>query len=317
MKHPNKSEFSARQVMMSLSAVAYIPFHSINMLQENLNGPEALERNYTAIWWEKDDSTVVFLVKNKFTDEYALIFRGPVYKPGLSFLLNLYEDLCLRHQESLPYSRLGKARMAAGPLTAIENLSHATYSGRTLHQVLNNVPLRTRVYMAGHGLGGSLASIYAAKIACSNSVDLDIIPYTFGAPAIGNDSFADLFNPGSVNCLFAQSSHCINSQDIMPFACSNLQGMITVDYGKARPSAEFNLCIEFVERLLILSKVFYVQPPPELQLKGDSGENDTFFQEAIHQHQPNTYLQLLGLDPINDADFYHNQRREFILTDSL
>ena len=317
MKHPNKSKFSTRQVMMSLSAVAYIPFHSINMLQENLNGPEALEQNYTAIWWEKDDSTVVFLVKNKFTDEYALIFRGPVFKPGLSFLLNLYQDLCLDHQDSLPYSRLGKARMAAGPAATIEGLSHATYSGRSLHQVLNNLPLRTRVYIAGHSLGGSLASIYAAKIACSNSVDLDIIPYTFGAPAIGNDSFADLFNPGSVNCLFSQPSRCINSQDIMPFAWSNLQGMLTVDYGKATPSAEFNLCIEFVERLLILSKVFYVQPPPELQLKGDSGGNDIFFQEAMFQHQPNTYLQSLGLDPINDADFYHNERRQFILADSL
>jgi hypothetical protein len=317
MKHSDKSTFSLRQVMMSLSAVAYIPFHSINMLQDNLHDADALERDYAAIWWAKDDFTVVFLVKNKFTNEYALIFRGPVFRPGLSFLVNLYEELGLGRQDLLACSRLGDARMASGVVTAIERLHHATYSGRPLHQVLNNLPLRTRVYMAGHSLGGSLAAVYAAKTACSNSVDLDIVAFTFGSPAIGNESFAKLFDPGNANRLFMESSHCVNSLDILPYAWNDLQGMLTVDYGKVRPSAEFNLCVEWAEKLLGLSKVMYVQPPPEIQLNGGAGGNDTFFTEAMHQHQPNTYLQLLGLDPIAHTDFCPDERSEFILADSL
>ena len=50
MKLPDKSKFSLQQVMMSLSAVAYMPFHSINMLQDNLNAIDSLEQAYTAVF---------------------------------------------------------------------------------------------------------------------------------------------------------------------------------------------------------------------------------------------------------------------------
>jgi hypothetical protein len=182
--------------------------------------------------------------------------------------------------------------------------------------VLNSLPVRTKVYIAGHSLGGSLATAYAAKTACSNSAELDIIPYTFGAPAIGNDSFADLFDPNNVNFLFTQSSRCANTRDIMTYAWNNLPGITTVDYGNIKCSVDFSLCIEYLERLLILSRVFYSQPPPELQLKADDRGTDSFFRKALHQHQPNTYLKLLGLDPIDAAEFYHTESREFMLSDT-
>jgi hypothetical protein len=231
MNHPEKSKFTLQQVMMSLSAVAYKPFHSINMLQDNLNTADALEQAYTAIWWEKTSTAVTYVVKNKVTNDYTVVFRGEVFKPALPFLIQLYEDLKMGHQESLPYSRLGNARVAVGIMDSIQDISTSTYGGRTLQQVLNNLPPRTQVYMTGHSLGGSLATAYAAKIACSNSAELEVIPFTFGAPSIGNDSFAGLFDQNSVNALFSQSSRCINTRDILPFAWNNLQGITTIDYG--------------------------------------------------------------------------------------
>ena len=33
--------------------------------------------------------------------------------------------------------------------------------------------------------------------------------------------------------------------------------------------------------------------------------------------EPNTYLSLLGLEPIDNAIFYRNERREYLLADSL
>jgi hypothetical protein len=316
MDQSHKSKFTMQQVMASLSAVAYMPFHSINTLQENLNDAGSLEAAYTAVWWGKNGSLVVYVVKNKYTNDYAVIFKGKAFRPALAFLIKLYEDLDLGHQEPLPYSRLGGAKVALGILDIIQEIGTSSYGGRTLQQVLNHLPVRTKVYMAGHSLGGSLATVYAAKIACSNAAELDIIPYTFGAPAVGNDLFANLFDPTHVNFLFTRSSRCINTRDIMPFAFNDLRGITTVDYGKTTCSVDFKVCLECLERLLILSRVFYTQPPPELELKGDDGWTDSFFRKALHQHQPNTYLNILGLDPIDKAEFYHAETSEFILTDS-
>ncbi len=162
----------------------------------------------------------------------------------------------------------------------------------------------------------TLATVYAAKIACSNSADLDIIPFTFGAPTAGNDSFADLFDLHHANFLFSHSSRCINSRDIMPFAWNNLQGITTVDYGNIHCPPDFKLGIEYVDRLLIISKVFYSQPPLELELKGEDRGMEGFFQKALYQHQPNTYMTLLGLEPIEKVEFYHIESSEFTLSDT-
>jgi hypothetical protein len=316
MKNYEKSKFSLQQVMASLSAAAYMPFQSMIKLQDNLTAIDALEQAYTAVWWDRTSTAAVFVAKNKFTNDYAVVFKGEVFRPTLSFLVQLYEDLNVGHQQSFPYTRLGAAKVAAGILNTLQDIGNSIYGGRTLQQVLNNLPRRTKVYVAGHSLGGSLATAYAAKTICSNSAELDIIPYTFGAPSIGNDSFADLFDPDNINFLFSQSSRCINSRDILPNAWSNLAGITTVDYGSVKCSVEFNLCIEYLERLLILSRVFYSQPPVELQLKGDDRGMDNFFRKAAHQHEPNTYLKLLGLDPIESAEFYHSKTEEFILSDT-
>ena len=317
MKHPRRSNFSLNQVMMTLSAIAYPPFSSFSMLQDNLNSAEALEQVYSATWWGKDNTTIAYVVKNKLTREYVIVFRGPVFRPGLSFLLDLYEDLILNRQEYLSPGQSGEAKVAAGILESLQNISNSTYSGRTLKQILDNLPVRTKVYVTGHSLGGSLAAAYAAKVACSNSRELDIIPYTFGAPAMGSHSFAGLFDTGNENSLFAETSRCVNVRDIMPCLWNDLPAMTTVDYGEVKCSIDFGLCIECVERLLIVSRVFYAQPPAQLELKGDTGHDDGFFQEALSQHQPNTYLSLLGLGPIDNARFYRNEQREFLLADLL
>ena len=172
------------------------------------------------------------------------------------------------------------------------------------------------MYITGHSLGGSLAAAYAAKFFCSSSTELEIIPYTFGAPSVGNDSFADLFDPANVNFLFSQSVRCINVRDIMPFAWNNLSGITTVDYGKVKCPVDLTLGIEYLERLLILSRVFYSQPPAQLQLKGDDRGTESFYRKALYQHEPNTYLKSLGLDPIETAEFYHSRKSEFMLSDT-
>jgi Lipase (class 3) len=317
MKYSKTERFSRDQVLMTLSAIAYIPCHSIIALQDSLNSAEALEQAYSAIWWGKEGLIMVYLIKNKFTEDYSVILKGPVFSLGLPFLLNLYENFNVGQQVSLPYSRLGSAKVTSGILETIQEIGELTYSGRTLQQVLKFLPRKTKVYITGHSLGGSLAAAYAAKMACSNSGELDIIPYTFGAPAMGNDSFANLFDTSNANSLFTRTSRCVNVRDIVPYLWNDLQGMMMGDYTNSKCATDFSLCIECMERLLIVSKVFYVQPPLQVALKGDSWYDDSFFEEALFQHQPNTYLTLLGLDPIDHVGFAYNERNESYFQSSL
>lgn len=310
-------KYSPDQVMMTLSAIAYTSFDSIATLQDKLNAAEALEQAYEAIWWVRDDPNLLYIVKNRLSEDYAIAIRGPVFRLGLSLLFDLYENLDIAHQVSFPYSKLGNAKIAAGILDAIQSINNLTYNGRTLHQVINNFPKGSKVYITGHSLGGALATVYAAKLVCSNLVDLDIIPYTFAAPSAGNKPFADLFNPNSGNCLFSQSSGCVSSLDIIPYAWHDLQGIPAVDYGNIKCPIEFTLCVDCLARLLILARVVYSQPPLKRQLTGQIDPYDSFFEEATHQHQHNTYLSLLHLDPINSAGYSFKQQTEKVLTESL
>lgn len=308
---------SVEQLLMTLSAVGYMPAHSLSTLQVNLNKVEFLEQAYTAVWWGGNNTIFAFLVRNNFTEDYTLVIRGPMFKFGLSMLFNLYEDLDVARQVSLPYSRLGEAKIAAGVLEMAQGINDLIYAGRTLLQVITKLPIHTKLYATGHSLGGALAAVYAAKASCNNLNELEIIPYTFGAPAVGNKAFADLFNAVHVNCLFTQSLRCENTDDVIPHIWSNLPNIATIDYENVRLPAELSLCIECIERMLILSKVFYVQPRAQLQLKTENDRFETFFREAMYQHQPNTYLTLLGLDPINSAEFSYHQRREVTIAESL
>ncbi len=317
MSQSRHVKYSPDQVMMTLAAIAYTSFDSINTLQECLSSAEALEQEQQAIWWAKNESQVVYVAKNVVTEEYAVAIRDRVFHFDFSLLFGLYEYLDVTQQVLLPYSQLGQARIAAGLSDTIFLFSNLLYNGRTLHQVLNDLPPRTKVYITGHSLGGTLASVYAAKLACSNFPDLDIIPYTFGAPAAGNKSFADLFNPGSSQCLFPQASRCVNHLDTIPLVWQGLQDIPAMDYGPIKCPIDFTLGLDCLARLLILARVHYAQGPAQLQLTGRVEPNTSFFGEAMYQHQHNTYMNLLHLKPIRSNSYTYKQEKQGALTESL
>jgi len=319
MRQPITDKYSSDQVMMTLSAIAYTSFDSIAVLQKNLDEAEALRGAYEAIWWARDNVNSLYIVKDRLNEDYAIAIRGPLFRFGLSFLLDLYETLDIDQQAYLPYSQLqpGNAKIAAGLLEAIQSISDFSYNGRNITQIVNNIPKGSKVYITGHSLGGMLATAFAVKMACSNPKELDIIPYTFGTPAAGNKSFGDLFNRHSSQCLFSHSSRCVNSRDIIPYAWHDLQGIPAIDYGNIKFPIDFTLCLDCIARLLILSRVAYVQPSLKLQLPGKIEPGAGFFQEAMLQHHHNTYLELLGLNPIRSASYSYKPQKERAFTESL
>jgi len=317
MNHSLKRGYSNAQQMMTLCAIAYSPLTSISTLQQKLDDAEALDNNYTALWLAANDKTALFLARNKLNNSCTLAVSGEVFEFGLPMLFHLYERFDLANQVSMPYSRLGNAKIAAGVLDAVQGIIELTYNGLPINMVLNDLPRGTRVYLTGHSLGGAFAGALATRLACCNLANLDIVPCTFGAPAMGNDAFADLFDKTKSNYLFTQSSSCFNTLDTFSLVWNRITGIYTVNFGNIRCPVEFTLCLECVDRLLILAKVFYVQPPPKHLLKGKLCPDFPFFRQAMHQHSQNTYLSLLGLGPIEGEEFSYAHTDTFVVADYL
>ena len=303
-------KYSQAQVMMTLSAIAYIPFDSIPSLQDNLNSAEALENKYEVIWCAGDEAGLVYAVRNIVTRDYTIVIRGAVFQFGLAFLFDWYEDLDMGRLSSLPHSELAVAKVASGILDNVREVNDLTCDGKTLKQLVNNFPTGSKVYITGHSLGGTIASVYAAELACSNIPGLNIIPYIFGAPTAGNPAFAELFQPASNYCLFPESFWYVNSLDTIPYAWHDLQGIPGVDYGKIKCPIDLVLCLDNLTRLLILAGVTYAQPAFVQQLPGQLRQSDNFFGEAMYQHQHNTYLHLMGLNPVLSTAFSYRREQE-------
>jgi hypothetical protein len=318
MKNIVTGKYSPEQVMMTLSAIAYSSFDSVAALQFNLDEAQALEKKYKAIWWIRYETSLAYVVRNMDAkDEYALVIRGPLFQFGVAFLFHLYEGLDMASQIALPYSDNGEARIAAGIQDYIDGIDRMSCNGATLRHLVNTFPGGSKVYITGHSLGGTLASAYAVKLAYTNLVNLDIIPYTFAAPAAGNLEFADMFDLHSNDYLFSHSSRCVNDLDIIPYACHDLRGMATINYGGLKCPVDFSLCVDCLTRLLILSRAVYAQPALKLRLLGKFEPIVSFFGEAMYQHQHNTYLGLLGLNPINSAGYYYKSSKQEVFSNPL
>jgi triacylglycerol lipase len=69
----------------------------------------------------------------------------------------------------------------------------------------------SRLYVAGHSLGGALATLAVTDIAASTRLRLKAI-YTFASPRVGDDDFVQSFN----SVFGGASFRIVNSSDIVP-----------------------------------------------------------------------------------------------------
>lgn len=236
------------------------------------------------------------------SNQVAVCLRGTV----VSSLIDVMEDLEVGTM--LPF---GNGNVGQGAMKAFTEVTAAQASdGTTLLQAVNAALKAgaTTVYVAGHSLGGALATTVGVWLSLQKlSATLQLV--TFAGPTAGDQGFA-----AQVNGLSPAPLLFLNQYDAIPQAwasLSNIDGFYPYDLlnRKKHPGPQATLEIKALVSVMekLPGKNVYVQPTQQAALNPDYSvwnPNDVgdrfnttipiFAGQVLFQHLGNTYLQLLG-----------------------
>lgn len=238
------------------------------------------------------------------SNQVAVCLRGTV----VSSLIDVMEDLEVG--TALPF---GNGNISQGAMKAFTEVTAAQASdGTTLLQAVNAALSAgaTTVYVAGHSLGGALATTVGVWLSLQKlSATLQLV--TFAGPTAGDQGFA-----AQVNGLSPAPLLFLNQYDAIPQAwasLSNIDGFYPYTFNpfskdkKPGPTGtiEVKALVSVAQKLP--GSNTYVQPTQQAALNPDytvwnpqyvggptKATTADFAQQVLFQHGGNTYLQLLG-----------------------
>jgi hypothetical protein len=199
---------------------------ALGALGSSANGP------WTLTWGPADNDGVLAYVARGADGTYALAFRGSLTDDDSEgFFENWLDDGSSLSLVPWLYPQSVGANIATGNNAALAlaiGLTDPTTDAGLLDYLRTTASENGGsivLAVCGHSLGAALANLAAAwivdQLPKAPGVSATVTPFTFAAPTVGDQAFASLYN-----MLFGSSSYaCINSQDIVPMAWANLQGV--------------------------------------------------------------------------------------------
>lgn len=199
---------------------------ALGALGSSANGP------WTLTWGPANNDGVLAYVAQGADGTYALAFRGSLSDDDAEgFFENWLDDGSSLSVVPWLYPQNVGANIATGNNAALAlaiGLTDPTTDAGLLDYLrttaaANNGSIALAV--CGHSLGAALTNLAAAwivdQLPKAPGVSATVTPFTFAAPTVGDQAFASLYN-----MLFGSSSYaCINTQDIVPMAWANVQGV--------------------------------------------------------------------------------------------
>ncbi len=295
---PPESQLAA--IAMTLSAIAYADPKDIG---NQLANPRYATGGWDLVWGPGEkEGNLQYLAKSRDGRLYGLAIRGSLFDFSLAFLENWYDDLDVLHQSA--FSSFGRGAMVSqGTALGLDHLTTLQAGGWDLLQAVQKyvLPSGAPLIVTGHSLGAALATALPGLLwnRLGGTNVLEFLPYTFAAPAIGNAKFAAAFEE-----TFPKARRYWNDQDIVPRAWADVPSMKAL-YEPPGPSCpvEIKGVIDLTQAALRLAEGWdesYYTPVngPGSRLRGDVQPTDSWFTEAEHQHDHNTYLSLLKAPPV-------------------
>ncbi|MFG2721510.1 IPT/TIG domain-containing protein [Streptomyces sp. NPDC048416] len=331
------------QVCMTLSALAATaatPRPSGETRdQQTCRVAAGISQQLTALWlatrasWQlawlalsPDDANMVCIAKTiDASNQFAVVARGTVGN-----ITDILEDLDVG--TVVPFTASGSPTPVAvskGAMTAFTQVTGMVsipaprdvqgaqvpegafaYPGATLVQALaalvQAAPTtpRATVYVTGHSLGGSIATMLAPYLYTQAQSWTNVPQFaleTFAAPTAGLQSFVTY-----VNGLPFPNNHHVNAWDAVPLAWSDLAEVKQDHWYPDPPGPAGNITVHHLFDVLngLTKGNVYVQPGvrQQLPLDGDYSTHNPaltnstvadFMGQVAYQHANNTYLSLL------------------------
>ncbi|MER7585445.1 IPT/TIG domain-containing protein [Kitasatospora sp. NPDC097691] len=270
-----------------------------------------------ALLWaalSEDNANMAYLAKSTdASNQFAVVLRGTV----ASSMTDLLEDLDVG--AVVPFTALGTPApvwVSTGAMEAFTQVMAMSGQGSTLVQALSaalaTAPADPTVLVVGHSLGGCLATMvapYLQTLTWPGTTAPAFGLYTFAAPTAGGRDFADYITNKPA---WAVNARYVNCWDVVPLAWTSIdeaKGWYP-DNGPAAGE-------ETKEILTAIASLsgphVYAQPGPATTAQPQCTQEDDgyvpdtdlqrkslqdFMGQAAHQHANDTYLHLMGAQPL-------------------
>jgi len=284
-----------QQTLMTLAAISYAPDADIRAFLAS--PPAGSPATGWTLAWGPVETTItqgnlVFVAQAAAAKQCAIVIRGtyPHFTPAL--FEDLFQDLTVGILLPWSYPASPDAKIAGGTMDGLEDIKglRDAASGLSLLDLMQQGALAAAdIYVAGHSLGGCLATVLAPWLRYALGAARTILPCTFAAPTAGNQAFAGMFTS-----MFPNALRLYNTLDVIPMAWANLAGVKSL-YAAPGPGCPLALKAGIDVLNVSLAPLKYQQPNGGGNpLRGVATSSQNFIAEILSQHDSNNYLSLLG-----------------------
>jgi hypothetical protein len=286
-------------VLMTLAGIAY---GDPKRIAEYLSAavPTA---DWKVIWMPEVDAAppnFMFLATDD-AGNYVVAIRGTYPNP---FSEAYWDD----GSQSSPFGDMADwpgapgAKIGGGTQTGLNNLlAMKDIGGRTIMDTIAALPAQSHITVTGHSLGGTLTPVLALSLIEADP-SREIYATSFAGMTPGNSSFAALFGDGTA--LSGRVRRVYNTLDTVGYGWDQVYA--THDFYQPAPEggAIVSALLLATEARLKLGGYDYTAVGSPVPLTGKvkpptiSCELVAYVIENLHQHVPDTYLELLGAPPL-------------------
>jgi len=295
----------------TLMTFAGIAYGNVDKIPSYLQKSPQISDDWSVIWVPaagEDPDNLAFVALNESANLAVLAIRGTYPNP---FSPIYWEN----GQQDSPFGDMvswagsSDAKISEGTNTGYSNLiALKDADGQTIEMAIAALGKDVVLNVTGHSLGGTLTPVLALKLS-QNEPERAISSVSFAGLTPGNSAFAALFSGSSP--MAGRTRRVFNTLDSVSYGWNN----VLATWGFFDPAPKGGWLVKLFLLLswlrLKLGRYGYTAIGADVALTGQVKTTAgsglvAFIIETLHQHMPDTYLDLLGAPPLPFSILFGN-----------